>query len=185
MEHRALALVTRRVFAGNLPAAALIAAAAPASVNAAGASKSFEAIHKTEWAWRAAEFPDDEDPDKPIPDHLPDVSAAAQARRLAYWRDIQARLGGIDRADLHPDERISRAVYIAQIDVLVAAQVWRDWEKPLNSDSAFWSDLTVLTRRTFRTEADYRRYIVPMPVLSARIERFIAEGGSAPYRADA
>jgi uncharacterized protein (DUF885 family) len=160
-----LALVTRRVFAGRLPAVALIAAAAPASVGAANASRSFEAIHKAEWAWRAAEFPNDEDPDKPIPDRLSDVSAAAQARRLAYWRDVRARLDAIDPADLDPDERIDLAVYIAQIDTLIASQVWRDWEKPLNSDSAFWSDLTALSRRTFHTEADYRRYI-------ARLRRY-------------
>ena len=152
-------MVTRRVFAGKLPAVALIAAAAPASVSAANASKNFETIHKAEWAWRAAEFPNDEDPEKPIPDRLPDVSAAAQARRLAYWRDVQVRLRAIDPADLDPDERIDLAVYVAQIDTLIASQVWRDWEKPLNSDSAFWSDLTALSRRTFHTEADYRRYI--------------------------
>lgn len=169
-----MALVTRRVFAGNLPAAVLIAAAAPASVDAAGASKSFEAIHKAEWVWRAAEFPDDEDPDKPVPDHLPDVSAAAQERRLAYWRDVQARLRGINPADLDPDEKIDLAVYVAQIDTLVAAQVWRDWEKPLNSDSAFWSDLTVLSRRTFHTEADYRRYITRLRQYPRHFEDQIA-----------
>ncbi|MDB5480345.1 MAG: hypothetical protein JWO83_1398 [Caulobacteraceae bacterium] len=169
-----MALVTRRVFAGKLPAAALIAAAAPASVSAANASRNFEAIHKAEWAWRAAEFPDDEDPDKPIPDHLPDVSAAAQARRLAYWRDVQSRLRAIDPADLDPDEKIDLAVYVAQIDTLVAAQVWRDWEKPLNSDSAFWSDLTVLSRRTFHTEADYRRYITHLRQYPRHFEDQIA-----------
>jgi uncharacterized protein (DUF885 family) len=150
-----LAQVTRRTFAGNLPAAALLAAAAPAT----GAAASFEAIYKAEWAWRSAEFPDDEDPDRPVPDHLPDVSAAAQERRLVYWRDIQARLRAIDPAALDPDQRIDLAVYVAQIDTLVASQVWRDWEKPLNSDSSFWSDLTGLSRRVFHSEADYRRYI--------------------------
>jgi uncharacterized protein (DUF885 family) len=154
-----VAEVTRRVFAGNLPAVALIAATAPASVGAAGAAESFKAIYQAEWAWRAAEFPDDEDPAKPVPDHLPDVSAAAQSARLAYWRDIQARLRAIDAGALDVDDRINLAVYAAQIDALVASQVWRDWEKPLNSDSAFWSDLTTLSRRTFRHEADYRRYI--------------------------
>jgi uncharacterized protein (DUF885 family) len=128
-------------------------------VGAAGAAESFKAIYQAEWAWRTAEFPDEEDPGKPIPDHLPNVSAAAQARRLAYWRDIQARLRAIVPAALDADDQISLAVYVAQIDALVAAQVWRDWEKPLNSDSAFWSDLTTVSRRTFHSEADYRRYI--------------------------
>ncbi|HLZ84167.1 MAG TPA: DUF885 family protein [Caulobacteraceae bacterium] len=157
-----MALVTRRVFAGNLPTALAVAAAAPASApataGAASAARRFEAIHTAEWAWRAAEYPDDENPDKPMPDHLPDVSAAAQARRLAYWRDVQSRLRAIDPAELSADERVDLAVYVAQIDTLVASQVWRDWEKPLNSDSAFWSDLATISRRTFHSETDARRY---------------------------
>jgi uncharacterized protein (DUF885 family) len=158
--------VTRRVFAGKLPAAALIAAAAPASVAASDAADSFAAIYKAEWAWRSAEYPDDEDRERPIPDHLPDVSSAAQARRLAYWRDVRARLRAIDPADLGAEGRTDYAVYVAQIDTLIAAQVWRDWEKPLNSDSAFWSDLTALSRRTFHKEADYRRRYI------ARLRRY-------------
>ena len=93
-ERRDLALVTRRVFAGKLPVVALIAAAAPASVNAASASKSFEAIYKAEWAWRAAEFPNDGSGEA---EHRPSRRVgAAQPRRLDYWRDVQAQLHGID-----------------------------------------------------------------------------------------
>jgi uncharacterized protein (DUF885 family) len=147
------------VFAGNLPAVALIAGATPASVGSVGAAESFKAIYQAEWSWRSAELPDEEDSSKPIPDHLPDVSGPAQARRLAYWQDVQARLRAIDRGALDAGDQINLAVYVAQIDALVASQVWRDWEKPLNSDSAFWSDLTTISRRTFHREADYRRYI--------------------------
>ncbi len=151
--------VTRRLFSGAAPVAALAAAAAPGAARAATAAETFKAIHTAEWAWREAEFPNDEDPRKPIPATLPDVSAAAQGRRLAYWREVRARLNAIDPAGLNAESRIDYAVYVAQIDVLIAAQVWRDWEKPLNSDSAFWSDLASVARRTFHTEADYRNYI--------------------------
>ncbi len=151
--------LTRRLFAGAAPAVALVAAAAPQAARAATAGEAFKAIHTAEWAWREAQFPDDEDPAKPVPATLPDLSAAAQDRRLAYWRDVRARLAGIDPAGLDDEARVDFAVYVAQIDVLIAAQVWRDWEKPLNSDSAFWSDLTGLARRTFHSEADYRDYI--------------------------
>ena len=155
-----MAEVTRRVFAGHIPAAAaLLAAAAPAAARAATTTATFESIYKTEWAWREAQFPDDEDPRKPIPATLPDVSAAAQARQLDYWRGVQTRLKSVDPASLSAADKVNYAVYVAQIDVLVASQEWRDWETPLNSDSAFWSDLTGVARRTFRTEADYRNYI--------------------------
>ena len=155
-----MAEVTRRVFAGKLPAVALVAAGIPAAAQAAGgAGETFKAIHTTEWAWRDSQYPDEEDPAKPIPAFLPDESAQAQAKRLAYWRIVRRRLDAINPAELGLEERVDFAVYSAQIDVLIASQVWRDWEKPLNSDSAFWSDLTGIARRTFHTETDYRNYI--------------------------
>jgi uncharacterized protein (DUF885 family) len=151
--------ITRRSFSGKLPAAALLAIAPPAAALASAPATTFHAIYTEEWAWRQAEFPDQEDADKPIPASLPDESASAQARRLAYWREVRSRLAAIDAAALKSEERVNFAVYSQQIDVLIASQVWRDWEKPLNSDSSFWSDLTALSRRTFRTQADYANYI--------------------------
>ena len=154
--------LTRRVFAATLPASAVAAgvlAAAGGTHAAATPEQSFRAIYETEWAWREAEYPDEEDPAKPIPSKLPDESEPAQARRLSYWRDVRARLGAIDPSTLGTMDRVSYAVYLAQIDALITSQVWRDWEKPFNSDSAFWSDLTGVARRTFHTEADYRNYI--------------------------
>ena len=155
----ALVEVTRRTFAGKLPAVALIAAVTPAVARAATSTDAFRALYSEEWAWRQAEYPDEEDLKKGIPASLPDESASAQVRRLAYWRDVRKRLGAIDPVGLEPEDRDNYAVYVAQIDVLIASQAWRDWEKPLNSDSSFWSDLTGISRRTFRTEADYRNYI--------------------------
>ena len=151
--------VTRRTFAGKMPAAAFAAAAIPAAARAATSSEAFRAIYAEEWAWRQAQYPDDDSPEKAIPATLPDESAAAQAIRLKVWRDVRKRLAAIEPAALDPEARVDYAVYLAQIDVLIASQVWRDWEKPLNSDSAFWSDLTGISRRVFRTEVDYRNYI--------------------------
>jgi uncharacterized protein (DUF885 family) len=154
-----LPLVTRRIFAGTMPVAALIAASAPALMGAESPGKRFEAIYTAEWAWRQAEFSDDDDAKAGVSATLPDESATAQARRLTYWRDVQSRLAAINPADLDAEDRVNFAIYSAQIDTLVASQVWRDWEKPLNSDTAFWSDLTGVAHRTFHTEDDYRNYI--------------------------
>ena len=156
--------LTRRTFSGKLPAAALLAAATPARSGIPTSTDAFRAVYTEEWAWRQAEYPD-EDSSRPIPARLPDESAGAQTRRLAYWRDVKRRLGAIDPAALEPEDRVNYAVYLAQLDALIASQVWRDWEKPLNSDSSFWSDLTGLSRRTFHTEEDYRNYI-------ARLHRY-------------
>lgn len=151
--------VTRRAFVGSLPLTALVATAASPAAAGDAAAQTFQAIYTTEWDWRLKEFPDDEDDHKPIPATLPDVSETAQARRLAYWLDVQRRLKAVDSGALDPENHTNFEVYRAQIDTLVASQTWRDWEKPLNSDSAFWSDLTSASRRRFHGETDYRNYI--------------------------
>jgi uncharacterized protein (DUF885 family) len=151
---------TRRSFGLRLPAVAALVAATP--VLADGADQSFRDIYTAEWAWRQAEFPDDEDPEKPIAPYLPSASQASQDARLARWRDVQAKLAALDVSKLSAEDRINFAVYRNQVDAMAAAQAFRDYEMPFNSDSSFWGDLTEICRRTFRTEADYRNYIAQM-----------------------
>jgi len=122
----------------------------------------FEAIYSAEWAWRQNEFPDDEDPKRRIAPYLPDASAAAQSRRLAYWRDVQSRLATLDATKLDAEGRINLAVYRGQIDAMVSSQAFDDWQMPFNSDSSFWGGMTGIARRTFRTEADYKNYIAQL-----------------------
>ncbi len=43
-------------------------------------------------------------------DRLPDLSAAGRARRIVFDRSMLARLGGVDRAALSPDERVDAAL---------------------------------------------------------------------------
>ena len=136
-------------------AAALSAAAAQASTPA---SNRFRALYTEEWAWRLAEFPDDEDPERPIAPYLPKAGMEAQIARLAKWRDVQAKLATIDPTRLSPEEQVDYAVYKHQIDSMEASQAFRDYEAPFNSDSSFWGDLTGLCYRPFHREADYRAY---------------------------
>ncbi len=156
--------LTRRGFTG---AAVLAAAPALASADAA----TFRDIYTAEWAWREAEFPDDEDPEEPIAPYLPSASQASQDARLARWRAVQAQLKSLDVSKLSDEDRVNLAVYSNQIDTLVASQDFRDYERPLNADSSFWGDLTGVCRRTFRTEADYRNYIAQM----RQMRRYFAE----------
>ena len=68
--------VTRRIVVGTLPIAAL---AVPALARATGdstAGKTFRDLYSAEWAWRDAQYPDEDDPKKPIPAFLPDESPA-------------------------------------------------------------------------------------------------------------
>jgi uncharacterized protein (DUF885 family) len=153
--------LTRRAFAGSLPTAAGLLMAGGASADPAQKA-AFEAIWSTEWAWRQTEYPDDSDPEREIAPYLPDDSAAAQARRLAVWRDVLAKLTMADLAKLDDEGRVDFAVYRYQIEAIAASQAWRDWEAPLNSDTTFWGQMTSVCQRTFRTEANYRNYIAQL-----------------------
>ncbi len=126
------------------------------------ADADLKAIYTAEWTWREAQFPDDEDSQKPIADHLPDVGPAAQDARLKYWLDVQRRLDAVVRADLSPQERLNYDIYRPQIEVLIANQRFRDFEMPANSDTTFWTNLGYTARRPFRRLQDYRNWISQM-----------------------
>ena len=137
------------------------AAAAPPPAVAASADARFQALYAREWAWRQAqrgEVDEDDDPGR-VRRLLPKVDAATQAERLAYWRGVMGELDGVDPKALSPAEAENYAVYRAQIRVLLNQQLFRDWEKPLTGDSAFWSDMTGVARQPFRRPADYPAYL--------------------------
>ena len=54
-------------------------------------------LYSAEWSWRQQQFPDQEDTDKPVADHLPKVDPATQAARLAYWEEVMRKLNAIPR----------------------------------------------------------------------------------------
>ncbi|UVO49799.1 DUF885 family protein [Sphingomonas sp. SUN019] len=140
-----------RSFALLAPFALIAAAPSP--------DATFDDIWRTEWAWRQAERIADSPPGT-VDAHLPDVSAPAHARRLAYWTDVLAKLDAIDRARLSPDTLTDWQVYRAQIAALIDEEKFREWEKPVNGDSAFWSDLHYVARGDFANgERDYRAYL--------------------------
>lgn len=148
----------------------VLAAACVVTASAAGAASSadaqFKAIYTEEWRWRLAQhIEDDEDERKGISADLPHVDAKTQEDRLAYWQGVLKQLDGVKPAELSAAERLNYAVYRAQIAALADAQRFREYEQPVNADSAFWSDLTYDARRTFTTVADYRNFIKRMGAL--------------------
>ena len=64
------------------------------------ADERFAAVYTAEWKWREEQFPDDEDSQKPIQDHLPKVDPDSQQARLKMWQDTLAKLDTIERAEL-------------------------------------------------------------------------------------
>jgi uncharacterized protein (DUF885 family) len=137
----------------------------------ADADVSFRTIYTTEWTWRDQQFPDNEDAQKPIQDHLPKVDPAAQAMRLRTWQDVLQKLDSIPRAQLSPEEQLNYDVYRPQIQSLIASQKFRDYEMPANADTTFWTDLGYAARRPFRTVQEYRNWIGQM----RDIPRYFAE----------
>jgi uncharacterized protein (DUF885 family) len=120
------------------------------------------AIYTTEWTWRDAQFPDNEDAQKPIQDHLPKVDPASQALRLKTWQHVLLELDAIPRAALSPAAQLNYDIYRPQILALIASQEFRDYEMPANSDTTFWTDLGYTARRDFRSVRDYRNWISQM-----------------------
>ncbi len=142
-----------------LAAAVLVSTLAGAAQAAGDADARFKALYTREWAWRMNEFPERERGDAPVPDRLPKVAAADQVRRLAYWQGVRTELSAIPEAQLTAENQVNYEVYRDQIDVLISQQKFKEYEKPFNSDSSFWSGLGFTASRTFHTAQDYRNYI--------------------------
>lgn len=122
--------------------------------------QTFEALYQKEWAHRQGQDGITEDTvSEAVPAHLPDVSEKAQGAKLSYWLETQAQLHQIDPKGLSADNQINYQVYDYQLTTLINAQKFKEYQKPLNSDSTFWSGLTYITDQTFRTEQDYLNYL--------------------------
>jgi uncharacterized protein (DUF885 family) len=147
------------------------AAAKPASANAADAQ--FKAIYTTEWTWRISQQLEDgeDDDDSGVTPNLPHVDAATQQARLAYWQGVMNKLDKVTPEKLSAPERINYMVYRAQIAALIDAQRFREFEKPLNADSSFWTNMTYTARRAFTKPAEYRAYLKQL----ADVPRYFGE----------
>ncbi|WP_213979693.1 DUF885 family protein [Sphingomonas sp. dw_22] len=143
-----------------IPAPALAQPVAESAAETAADAR-FRALYTREWEWRRREIgiEDEDDSNLPIRSSLPDVSAATQAKRLAYLEQVEAALDGIRVAGLSPKAQVDYAVYHAQIDALVARWKFRDWEKPVGSSGGFWNGAARDARRPFRTEQDYLNFL--------------------------
>ena len=116
------------------------------------------AIYAREWAFRQAEFAQVRDGLQSVDgDHLPSVTPAAQARRLAYWQQALAELDAISAAELSNEGRVNAAVFRASLTAMINEIKYKTYEAPLNSDTFFWGGLD--SRQPLRTAEDYRRYL--------------------------
>jgi uncharacterized protein (DUF885 family) len=143
-------------------AVCVMALASSACTKTPSADTRLQAIYADEWKWREEQFPDNEDAQKPIQDHLPKVDPASQAMRLRTWQDVLQKLDGVARAELSAAEQINLDVYRPQIQALIADQQFHEYEMPANSDTTFWTDIGYTARRQYRNTQDYRNWIGQM-----------------------
>jgi len=119
----------------------------------------FKAVYSGEYAWRQHSLGMSEGDERLMSPHLPDVSPAAQQERLAMWQKVEQQLAAIPQAQLSAENRINFAVYKGQIDAMLAEQQFKEWQKPANSDSSFWGDLSGPDEKPLRSEQEYRNYL--------------------------
>lgn len=144
----------------TLGQAACASPSAPAPARAANADTRFGAIHRAEWQWRIKErLARDESERGQVATDFERVDAASQAARLAHWQGVLRQLDGIDPGALSAPEKINYQVYRAQIAAFVDELRFREYEQPVNADSAFWTDVTYGARQPFAKAEDYRNYL--------------------------
>jgi uncharacterized protein (DUF885 family) len=129
-------------------------------------------VYTAEDTWRKAQRgAGDEDHPQKILAELPSVDAATQQAQLLHWRHVLRQLDALHPASLSADERLNYEVFRAQIVVLINQQTFREYERPANSDSTFWSDEEEVTRASFKTAGDYANYLAQLK----DIPRYFAE----------
>ncbi|WP_069050335.1 DUF885 family protein [Blastomonas sp. RAC04] len=116
------------------------------------------ALYDAEWEWRQAEYARVKEGGRWIQgDSLGDVTAEAQARRLAYWTDVLRQLDMIPMDQLSPEEQVNAAVFRQSVWENANSIEHKTYEAPFNSDTFFWGGLN--PRQGFPNAASYRRYL--------------------------
>lgn len=151
----------------------LMCTIAPAEA-ATSADARFKTIYTKEWQWRVAQRLARAEDERGVSAVLPRVDAPAQEARRLYWEGILKELDGVKAAELSPAERVNFAVYRAQIAALLDAQRFREYEQPVNADSAFWTNVSFTARRPFKTAEDYRNYLKQLAALPGYFDQEIA-----------
>jgi len=122
----------------------------------------FTAIYEAEWAWRNSAGPtegDESAQEDENPKTWARVDPAWQAERLAYLTGVMTRLDALNPAAMSPAERVNLSIYRYQIGVVISRIKFRDYEKPLNADSTFWTNAASSAPKAFRTTEEAEHWV--------------------------
>jgi uncharacterized protein (DUF885 family) len=144
-------------------------------VRASGANPQdvrLKAIYTADETWRRAQrgAGDPARPEQILPE-LPFADAAHMQLRLAHNEMVMRQLDGLQPKAMSAEERMNYEVFRAQVAVRIDDLRFKEYEKPVNSDSSFWSGEELSTNKPFRTAEDYRRYIAQL----GDVPRYFAE----------
>ncbi|MFK7828299.1 MAG: DUF885 family protein [Congregibacter sp.] len=111
--------------------------------SASPADTRLESLYEREWAWRQSEFAKQRGASGRWigQSRLPDVSAEAQQRRLAYWEQSLQELDAIPEEQLSRQAAVNADVFRQILEKLISNARYRTYEAPLNSDTFFWGGL--------------------------------------------
>ena len=125
------------------------------------ADHQFREIYEKEWEWRIKQRLEEEDGDAEsrVSPHLPIVHADAQVSRMKHWQGVLHSLNKIDHSSLSTDEKLNFGVYSYQIKTFIDQIHYKEYEKPLNGDTAFWSNTASAARVPFASQDDYENYL--------------------------
>ena len=156
--------------AAQAPAAK--APAAPKTVNGDPAPKvavpegpgdaALKAIYTADQEWRTKErgAGDPGRQERSMPTMMRAVDPATQQKRLEHYQSVLAQVDKLKDGDMSEPELVNLEVYRDQIHALLDEQKFKEWQKPVNSDTQFWSGPEGAGRRAFRTEQDYINYLL-------------------------
>ena len=167
-------LIALALLCGSAPAALSAQTDTPTAPAPTSADLKLRALYDAEWTWRQQELARVAEGDRweATNDHFPSVSAASQARRLAYWDKALATLDTIPLDQLSPEEKINAAVFRTSVWAMADNIRYKTYEAPFNSDTFFWGGLN--PRTPFQTVDQYRRYLGRMKDLPRYFDEQIA-----------
>ncbi len=120
----------------------------------------FEAIYQEEWDLRGKSYLESADIDSS--QRFDDVSSVRMDATRKYLEGVQIKLQKIDQSLLSIEDQINFQIYARQIAVKLDELKFRDFEKPLNSDSSFWSGIAYGFPKKLETEQDAIKFIAKL-----------------------
>ncbi len=110
--------------------------------------------------------------DRRFEDRLPDLSAAAIARRDAADRQVLIELGRIERPVLTTDEQLSYDLFQREYQGRVAAQRFKPWLYEIRPSDGPQALSEVAELLPFQTAADYRNWIARLTAIGPYLRQY-------------